>query len=55
MSTHKPDKNTFNWTKVELKLNFDAVPNAKRASFNWTKVELKLILRNGTPHSQFSF
>ena len=46
---------TFNWTKVELKRNFDAVPNAKRASFNWTKVELKLILRNGTPHSQFSF
>ena len=32
---------TFNWTKVELKLLFDKSIKSYLTTFNWTKVELK--------------
>ena len=32
---------TFNWTKVELKLNLQRYYDMLETSFNWTKVELK--------------
>ena len=32
---------SFNWTKVELKLDFAEASEGWDVSFNWTKVELK--------------
>ena len=33
----------FNWTKVELKLDFAEASEGWDVSFNWTKVELKQV------------
>ena len=34
-------ENTFNWTKVELKLGEKPIDEQHLMAFNWTKVELK--------------